>query len=55
MHRCVLHFLRSASIAFLVLPSVRFTILGEEANENCLLLELVTEPVSYTHLRAHET
>ena len=49
MHRCVLHFLRSASIAFLVLPSVRFTILGEEANENWLLLELVTEPRSHAH------
>ena len=49
MHRFVLHFLRSASIAFLVLPSVRFTILGEEANENWLLLELVTEPRSHAH------
>ena len=47
MHRFVLHFLRSASIAFLVLPSVRFTILGEEANENWLLWQLVTEPRSH--------
>ena len=49
MHLCVLQFVRSASIAFLVLPSVRFTILGEEANENWLLLELVTEPRSHAH------
>ena len=47
------------SIQILELPKVLERLAGQavtqEGKERCLALRPMTDPVSYTHLRAHET